>query len=223
MNTQSGSRCFPKPEHPTKLEFVLPFNTDTEVVCTHGSKVGSHAWPNSFYALDLATPYEKNASIVRAAAPGKAFVFLGDDGRPCPQPEGTPRKSETSACGMSWGNRVKILHENGFYSFYVHLDKTLVKTGDLVKQGQAIGTEGWTGAAGHRHLHWSIHKLPGQTQEELEQQISWDGQSVPFYFEAALDGKLIKIDSDLLSCPHANIGQVPKEQQPRLRGVLKSN
>jgi len=33
-----------------------------------------------------------------------------------------------------------------------------------------------SGAAGHRHLHWSVQKLPGKTQKEWEDRIAWDGE-----------------------------------------------
>jgi len=148
--------------------FILPFDRSTEVVCTHARGIGSHSWPNAFWSLDLATPYEAEPSIVRAAAPGKAFVLLGKDGKACKNPEGTPAKSEPDDCGNSWGNRVKVLHENGYFSFYVHLEEVFVKDGQQVTAGTPLGLEGWTGAAGHRHLHWSIQKIGGDTDKDRE-------------------------------------------------------
>jgi murein DD-endopeptidase MepM/ murein hydrolase activator NlpD len=77
----------------------------------------------------------------------------------CKTPDGKPEKSLTDSCGLGLGNHIRILHKDGFVSFYVHLEKVLVETGDLVKAGQPIGIEGWTGLAGHRHLHWDVNKL----------------------------------------------------------------
>jgi murein DD-endopeptidase MepM/ murein hydrolase activator NlpD len=45
---------------------------------------------------------------------------------------------------------------NGYRSEYVHLYKSLVKTGQHVKAGDVIGYEGRTGLATGCHLHYSI-------------------------------------------------------------------
>jgi murein DD-endopeptidase MepM/ murein hydrolase activator NlpD len=90
----------------------------------------------------------------------------------------------------------------------------LVKDGEAVRRGQPIGIEGWTGAAGHRHLHWSVQKLPGVNQQQWEERIAWDGESVPFQFTAVKDGKLRLIDSSTLKCAHAGIGAAPASEQP---------
>ncbi|MBK9322885.1 MAG: M23 family metallopeptidase [Bdellovibrionaceae bacterium] len=200
-------------------DLALPFSPKEEVFCTHSSGSGSHSWTNAYYALDLATDYEKSAATINAAADGKAFVFLGEEGKPCTEPAGNPAQTHPSTCGLSWGNRVKILHEGGYYTFYVHLDRVLIENGTLVKKGQPIGIEGWTGAAGHRHLHWSVQKLPGVNVSDWEKRISWDGESVPFQFRAYLNGKLTTVDTSNFSCAHANIGQVSPSQQPKLRAV----
>lgn len=216
--TEKGAQCANIPEY-APLDFILPFDSHTEVVCTHSSGSGSHSGYNAYFALDLATEYSRPASTVRASADGVAYVFLGEDGNLCPEPKGKPELSESSGCGYSWGNRVKILHSNGYFSFYVHLERTLVKTGDRVKQGDAIGIEGWTGAAGHRHLHWSVQKLPGTSSEWANQIITYTGDSVPFKFQAVQDSKKQWFDSLTVKCAHAGIGQAPANQQPRFKGA----
>jgi hypothetical protein len=217
MNSEAGPICKAIPAHASLPPFRFPFEASSEVICTHSSGVGSHSWPNSFFALDLATPYQKSPSIIVAAADGKAFNFFSDAGTPCKNPSGTPEKSVADNCGNSWGNSVKLLHDHGFFSFYTHLDVSLVATGTLVKKGDPIGIEGWTGAAGHRHLHWSVQKLPGSNLEEWERNISWTGISVPFQFEATVNSTPQLVDTEKLYCPHANIGQVDRELQPRIR------
>ncbi|HWU44629.1 MAG TPA: M23 family metallopeptidase, partial [Bdellovibrio sp.] len=196
---------------------ILPFDSKEEVYCTHSSGSGSHSWTNAFYALDLANSYDKPASTILAAADGKAFVFLGEDGKLCPEPAGNPQKADTNACGSSWGNHIKILHDGGYYTFYVHLDRVLIANGSMVKKGQPIGIEGWTGAAGHRHLHWSVQKLPGATSSDWEKRISWAGESVPFQFQAYVNGNLQTVDTSSFQCAHAGIGQAAKGQQPILK------
>ncbi len=60
------------------------------------------------------------------------------------------------------GNYIKIKHENGYCSRYLHLapDSIKVKVGDKVKAGQVLGMEGGTGYCIPReavHLHFDIH------------------------------------------------------------------
>lgn len=220
MNIEKDkTNCVPTPQVAPIDNFLLPFDKITEVVCTHASGVGSHSWQNAFYAIDLATPYELPASSVRASADGKAFTFLGEDGKPCPSPIGTPSKTSIDNCALGWGNHIKILHSGGYYSFYAHLEKVLINNGQFVKQGDPIGIEGATGLAGHRHLHWSVQKLPGKNKEEWEKQISWAGISVPFNFKAYINNKDTSINTSNFPCAHAGIGQVPADKQPRLKGI----
>lgn len=214
--SESETACRTIPQKPP-IEFILPFDKNSEVFCTHSSGVGSHSWPNAFYSLDLATDYKKDSSIITAAADGKVFTFGDNNGQLCPEPAGSPEKTPPDKCGQGWGNHIKILHTDGYYSFYVHLKKFFVQNGQFVKAGEAIGVEGATGLAGHRHLHWSVQKLPGSSQKEWEDHITWDGESVPFDFAARVNGQNQTVDSAKLRCAHANIGQAPPEQQPRLQ------
>jgi murein DD-endopeptidase MepM/ murein hydrolase activator NlpD len=219
MNDPSGGKCYEVPTH-APMDFILPFDAKTEVVCTHARGETSHSWPNAFWSLDLATPYEKDASLVRAAASGTAYVLFDEDGRPCKNPPGTPRSAEADRCGKGWGNSVKIDHGSGYYSFYVHLETVRVKNGAHVKQGEVLGTEGWTGAAGHRHLHWSVNRVSCANPEECAENLQkWDGMSVPFRFTAVLNGKRQSLDTSVFDCEHANIGM--SHDQPRLRGTVQ--
>lgn len=218
--TSEGARCETTPKY-APIDFILPFDSNTEVVCTHSSGSGSHSGLNAYFALDLASEYSKPAATIRAAQEGTAYVFLGEDGNLCPLPKGKPELSDSSDCGDSWGNRVKILHSNGYFSFYVHLASVVVKTGDKIKQGDTIGIEGSTGAAGHRHLHWSVQKLPGSSSQWSEQILTYTGNSVPFVFKASQNSKLQTFDSLKISCAHAGIGQATASQQPRFKGIIK--
>jgi murein DD-endopeptidase MepM/ murein hydrolase activator NlpD len=55
------------------------------------------------------------------------------------------------------GNAVFIDHGQGLISVYIHLDKSLVKLGQQVKQGDIIGTIGQTGRATGPHLHFGVY------------------------------------------------------------------
>ena len=54
------------------------------------------------------------------------------------------------------GNCVVIDHGQGLLTLYLHLSKVLVKEGDDVSKGQAIGLSGGTGRATGPHLHLAV-------------------------------------------------------------------
>ena len=54
------------------------------------------------------------------------------------------------------GNTVFIDHGQGLISMYCHLNKTHVKAGQELTQGQNIGTVGMTGRVSGPHLHWVV-------------------------------------------------------------------
>jgi murein DD-endopeptidase MepM/ murein hydrolase activator NlpD len=55
------------------------------------------------------------------------------------------------------GSVVAIDHGQGVISFYIHLQKILVKKDDLIDAGEKIATVGQTGRATGPHLHFSIY------------------------------------------------------------------
>ena len=56
----------------------------------------------------------------------------------------------------SYGNSIRIQHDDGYVTLYAHLDELLVEVGDNVYQGQLIGKMGHTGAAYGTHLHFEV-------------------------------------------------------------------
>lgn len=56
------------------------------------------------------------------------------------------------------GKIITLEHLNGYLSKYHHLDKILVKEGEIVVAGQLIGRAGATGNATGPHLHFTIKK-----------------------------------------------------------------
>lgn len=57
-----------------------------------------------------------------------------------------------------YGNLVIIEHEFGYRSYYGHLSRLVVRTGDSVKPGQLIALSGNTGRSTGPHLHFEIRK-----------------------------------------------------------------
>lgn len=58
----------------------------------------------------------------------------------------------------SYGNYVKIKHDDGFYTLYAHgaYNTVQVKVGDRVKRGQRLMYMGNTGESYGGHLHWEV-------------------------------------------------------------------
>ena len=54
------------------------------------------------------------------------------------------------------GKSVFIDHGQGLITMYLHLDSIDVKEGDVLKQGELLGTVGATGRVTGPHLHWGI-------------------------------------------------------------------
>ncbi|PZP56339.1 MAG: peptidoglycan-binding protein [Micavibrio aeruginosavorus] len=57
-----------------------------------------------------------------------------------------------------YGNMILLRHKDQYMTAYAHLGKSLVKKGDVVQRGQAIGTVGSTGFVDKPQLHFEIRK-----------------------------------------------------------------
>ncbi len=78
---------------------------------------------------------------------------------------------------VSSGNQISILHDDGTYSRYFHLETLSVNQGATVSAGQTIGTLGITGNAVNTpqpHLHFEVRQ-GGITGAPLDPEI-WLGQ-----------------------------------------------
>ncbi len=98
------------------------------------SRFGSR-WGRSHHGLD----YTGNIGDAIYAADGGEVIFAGWD-------------------NSGYGNMVKIKHNDGYETFYAHMNEVKVKTGQKVSQNDIIGTLGNTGRSTGPHLHFEIRK-----------------------------------------------------------------
>ena len=56
------------------------------------------------------------------------------------------------------GNLIEVQHSNGYTTYYMHLSRVLVRSGQRVEQGQRIGLVGMTGLATGPHLDFRIER-----------------------------------------------------------------
>ncbi|MCK5121368.1 MAG: peptidoglycan DD-metalloendopeptidase family protein, partial [Methylococcales bacterium] len=83
-------------------------------------------------------------------------------------PTGTPILAPSSAKVIDTGNyyfngnTVFLDHGQGLLSAYLHMNSINVKPGQIVKQGEPLGTVGETGRVTGPHLHWIVYlnKVP---------------------------------------------------------------
>jgi murein DD-endopeptidase MepM/ murein hydrolase activator NlpD len=76
-----------------------------------------------------------------------------------PQPIGTPVQASGDAVVESIDSKRGLLvlnHGQEIQSRYAHLSKILVKEGERVNKGQAIGAVGNTGKSTGPHLHYEV-------------------------------------------------------------------
>ncbi|HLF54619.1 MAG TPA: M23 family metallopeptidase [Candidatus Nanoarchaeia archaeon] len=139
----------------------LPFSGKLRCSQSNLSK-GSHniKYPNTKFALDFETAKNKPFYVL-ASATGKTKVW-----KPC------KHKTGNCMCGLGFGNQIRIYHDR-YVTFYAHLSKIFVKTGQNVKQGDRIGIAGKTGLAGTLHLHWTLAKETEGTQERKNFKPFW--------------------------------------------------
>ena len=59
---------------------------------------------------------------------------------------------------LAWGNLIIIKHKNNWTTAYAHLDKLLVKKGEIIKTGDIIASVGTTGNVDKSQLHFQVRK-----------------------------------------------------------------
>jgi murein DD-endopeptidase MepM/ murein hydrolase activator NlpD len=117
------------------------------------ASTGKYAWPLKSVAITssygnryLNGKYNFHLGVDLRASNGTS-VYAADGG-----------KVTFAGYSGSYGYLIKILHDNGDYTYYAHLSKISVSVGSRVYKGQLIGKSGATGNVTGPHLHFEIRK-----------------------------------------------------------------
>lgn len=89
------------------------------------------------------------------------------------------RKDIRGFLNNSYGNYVKLQHDDGYETLYCHLayGRINVNVGDIVEEGQELGYMGATGMAYGAHLHFEVRK----NGTPINPKPFLDGQVIPAY------------------------------------------
>ncbi|MDX1481149.1 MAG: M23 family metallopeptidase [Woeseiaceae bacterium] len=154
----------PRAEHRPEVPYRVPFAVATHFPVTQAyPDVVTHMSPDSYHAVDMAMPI---GTDVFAARGGVVFDVASGNFTAGLDPERDGPKA----------NVVQILHDDGTYAVYAHLNTNTVRVrpGDRVERGQYIADSGNTGFSSGPHLHFAILRNAGMRTE-----------SVPVVFEGA--------------------------------------
>jgi murein DD-endopeptidase MepM/ murein hydrolase activator NlpD len=150
---------------PAAFHITLPWATGAEPIecayhgytysraCANHKNVAVPGVTNDEYALDFGL---KPGTRVLAVASGRVEWA----GWCNPSSPSASLRCNGSKTWPKYGNSISIQHYGagaGFTSFYAHLSKISVKSGQVVKAGQLIGYSGETGTEGGPHLHFALY------------------------------------------------------------------
>jgi hypothetical protein len=160
----------PGARHQPAQPYRAPFASATNHPITQAfPQVATHLSRDSQYAIDIAMPI---GTDIMAARGGVVFDVAASNfsGGLDPARDG-PR-----------ANVVRILHDDGTYAIYAHLNTNTIRVrpGDRVERGEYIADSGNTGFSSGPHLHFAVVLNAGMYIE-----------SVPVMFEGSNAEKIV--------------------------------
>lgn len=149
VNNYDFKRYFGRPfikKYDTLYPYALPFKRGHRYKVIQGYNGRyTHKNPDSRYAIDFQMPIGDTVCAAR-----KGVIIKTQD---------KYTKGGRNRKFKPYANFILIYHEDGTVTQYVHLKHkgVLVKPGDIVEKGQAIGLSGNTGWSTEPHLHFSVY------------------------------------------------------------------
>lgn len=162
--------------HDGRARYRYPFEAWIPRLVSQAYGGRSHNSPAEYHSFDFLMPTGTKILAARAGT-----VVTVSDGTP----EGTDWREDA-------GNLVRILHEDGTWANYAHLQPGIpVKAGQAVARGQWIANSGNTGFSDTPHLHLTVQRMdrlgeiksipirwgrPGGKGFEIEAGRHWGGR-----------------------------------------------
>ncbi len=150
-------------KHNDQMVYQLPYKKGTSYKIDQGYQ-GKSTHQNK-NALDF---HMEEGTEICAVRDGLVVKAIEEFKKGCPD----------ESCAK-FNNFILVLHEDGSYADYSHLQKdgALVEVGDRVEAGQVIGLSGKTGIASGPHLHLEIYTMTWEGQNSIPVKYWVDGKA----------------------------------------------
>jgi len=137
LQTNSVGQIPASAGHSTKYRFIWP---------EPQAQISQPFGPSTFWFEPAYGHYAHFHTGIDLVEPFGSPVYAADDGI----------VALVGSSSSGYGNYVVVAHSGGFDTLYGHLSTTLVKSGQRVTQGTAVGLEGSTGNSTGPHLHFEL-------------------------------------------------------------------
>jgi hypothetical protein len=147
----------PEAEPSSDVTYRVPFSLGLQFPVTQAyPDARTHRTRDSMYAVDLSMPV---GTDIVAAKGGVVFDVASKNFK------GGPDSDQYA----DLSNLVRILHDDGTYAVYAHLNWNTIRVrpGDRVKTGQYIADSGNSGFSSGPHLHFAVQRNMGKRVDSL--------------------------------------------------------
>jgi murein DD-endopeptidase MepM/ murein hydrolase activator NlpD len=176
-------------DHDSTYAYALPYDETMPLMIGQafgGSR--THNTPGNYHAVDwmmtIGTP-------VLAARDGVVANVIKGHTDHCYD------AANLESCYSVFGNSVSVLHDDGSFAIYIHLDSSengvLVERGQEIKRKQLLGHSGYTGVTSTPQLHFAV----------MKRHSSGNLVTVPYVFQNGNEKEYVPEKGDLPGSPPA--------------------